>query len=174
MRRFWRRCRQSAARSVSSCGASTHKRRSVMDIVWVGVPMDKRWQARPDRYFPHFSLAVARQAQAGELPARRRGEKIAIAVADVVARRGAGSAAQHILIHHEFSVVFADRAFGLAESGIRRVARLRPLPYVAEHLPQPCAAGGGRMKAAMVGEMAFDQAAIRRVFPFGFSRKSRP
>ena len=55
---------------------------------------------------------AARQAQAAELPARLGREKVAVARADVAARRRAGTAAQHVLARHELAVVLADRAFG--------------------------------------------------------------
>src|SRR5690606_18467227 len=68
------------------------------------------WGANPS--------GIARQPYARELPARLGREKVAVSGADVVCRRGARAAAQHVLVAHELAVVFAHRPRG------RRVARI--------------------------------------------------
>jgi len=45
-------------------------------------------------------------------------------------------AAQHVLVDHEFAVVFADRAGRRLETGIRCVRALGPFPVVAEQTLQ--------------------------------------
>src|ERR1700689_4110564 len=45
-------------------------------------------------------------------PACRGREEIAVCGADVVQRRDAAAAAQHVLVHHEFSVVLTDSPGG--------------------------------------------------------------
>ena len=70
----------------------------------------------------------------GELPAFFRLKEIAVGSANVRARRGAGTAAQDVLVAHEFAVVFAERAGAGAIAGVGRVGAARPFPNVAEHL----------------------------------------
>ena len=75
-------------------------------------------------------------------------EEIAVAGPDVAARRHAGAAAQHVLIAHEFAVVFSHRAAVRAEAGIGLVGAAGPLPGVAVELggpDQPGRAGAGRV-----------------------------
>ena len=59
---------------------------------------------------------VLRQPQPAELPARRRIEEVAVAHARMAFRRRQRAAAQHHLVDHELAVVFAERAFGGADS----------------------------------------------------------
>jgi hypothetical protein len=102
---------------------------------------------------------VLREAQAAELPALPGLKEIAIAGAQVAARRRARAAAQHVLAVHELAVVFADRARRGAEAGIGHVGAGRPFPHVAEHLLQarrrPSAAA--RPPRALLDEVAFDR-----------------
>ena len=68
--------------------------------------------------------------------------------ADVAARRHAGAAAQHVLIAHEFAVVFSHRAAVRAEAGIGPRRRCWSTPGVAVELAgpdQPGRAGAGRV-----------------------------
>src|SRR5258705_7161413 len=83
-----------------------------------------------------YAGAVFGEADAGDLPACSRREEIAIRGPAVAAGRQTGTATQYILVHHELAVVFADRALGPEVAGVGRVARLRPLPSLAEHLLQ--------------------------------------
>src|SRR5687768_14981286 len=98
---------------------------------------------------------VFRQPDAGELPARRRREEIAIARTHMAGWRDAGTAAQHHLIDHELAVVFGDRAGGRSETRIGLVGRARPFPDVAEHLQYACRrVAAARMRQRAVEEMA--------------------
>src|SRR5439155_11246507 len=98
--------------------------------------------------------AVPGQANAAELPARRRWEEVAIALAQVRARRRARAAAQDELVAHELAIVLAERAGERLISRVRRVRALRPLPTFAEHLRQPIARRGGGVEAAALDEAA--------------------
>src|SRR4029077_20805441 len=74
------------------------------------------------------------ESDPGELPPFFRLKKIAIGAADMGAGSGAGTAAQHVLVAHEFAVVFAERSGRGAIARIRRVGTARPFPDVAKHL----------------------------------------
>src|SRR5690349_7110825 len=65
-----------------------------------------------------LALQVLRQPNAAELPTRRGWEKVAICGPDVAGRRGARSAAQHHLSHHELAVIFRRHALQWPEPGI--------------------------------------------------------
>ena len=80
------------------------------------------------------SLRIACESDPCELPAFFRLEEIAVGAANVSARRGAGTAAQNVLVAHEFAIVFAERAGRGAITGIRGVGAARPFPNVAKHL----------------------------------------
>src|SRR5438105_6870225 len=67
------------------------------------------------------SLWIAGESDSGELPAFLRLKEIAVGAPDVRARRGAGAAAQNVLVAHEFAIVFAERARLGAITRIRRV-----------------------------------------------------
>src|SRR3546814_2462662 len=69
------------------------------------------------------SLGVLGQAQAGELPARRRWKEVAVAGANVAGGRCAAAAAQHVLPAHELAVVLAKRAGQRAEARVRGLGR---------------------------------------------------
>src|SRR3546814_3645967 len=108
---------------------------------------------RTDTLFPYTTLFRS-QAQAGELPARRRWKEVAVAGANVAGGRRAAAAAQHVLPAHELAVVLAQRAGQRAEAWIRGVGRRRPLPHVAEQLLQARAVvfGSLRVQRAGIGE----------------------
>src|SRR5207237_5083597 len=91
------------------------------------------WRA-PDGRCLTDSLRIACESDAGELPALFRLKEIAIRAANMSTRRRAGTAAQDVLVAHEFAVIFAERARCGVIAGIRRVGAARPFPYVAEHL----------------------------------------
>src|SRR5262249_1955031 len=74
------------------------------------------------------------ESESGELPAFFRLKEIAIGAADVTAGGGAGTAAQDVLVAHEFSVVLAERAGRCSVARVRRICAARPFPNVAEHL----------------------------------------
>src|SRR6185437_1923206 len=77
---------------------------------------------------------IPRQPDAGELPARRRMEEIAIARAHVSNGRRARAAAQYPLPAHELAVVFAERTGGRPVARIAQVRAGCPLPNIPEHL----------------------------------------
>ena len=79
-------------------------------------------------------MCVACESDSGELPAFFRLKEIAIGAADMSAGCRTGTAAQDVLIAHEFAVVLAKRAGSSAVAGIGRVGAARPFPNVAEHL----------------------------------------
>src|SRR5690349_8647488 len=81
-------------------------------------------------------LSVLGQAQSGELPARLRGEEVAVARAHVSDRGGARTAAQHPLPAHELAVVLAKRAGQGTEARIGDIGRGGPFPRIAVHLRQ--------------------------------------
>src|SRR6056297_2844368 len=81
-------------------------------------------------------LFLARQPDAGELPAVRRIKEIAIAATRMASGGSAGTPAQDHLVAHELAVVFTD---GTRRRSIARVGAVgagRPLPALAEELLQ--------------------------------------
>src|SRR5690348_3189272 len=102
-------------------------------------------------------LTILGQAQPGELPARLRGEEVAVAGAHVALRRGAGTAAQHPLAAHELAVVLAQRAWQRTEAWIRYVGRGGPFPRVAVHLGEARAARRLRQPWRAVEQVALDR-----------------
>src|SRR5918995_413289 len=88
------------------------------------------------------SIAIVRQPQARELPARRGREEITVACTLMTFRRRERTSAQHHLIDHELAVVFAQRACDRLVAGIRRVWTLRPLPDTAEGIGERTGARG--------------------------------
>src|SRR5512138_475079 len=116
---------------------------------------------------------IARQANAAELPARGGIEEIAISRANVIARRGARSAAQHELIAHELTVVLAERARQRMETGIGSVRRSSPLPDIAKHLFEPRRVRNVLgMQPIVVQKVASDRQVCRSDLPFRFRRES--
>src|SRR5919112_847858 len=79
-----------------------------------------------------WSSAIAREAEAGELPARVRREEIAVRGPAVAARGRAACALEDQLAAHELGVVLAYCARRSSEAGERREAALGPFPDVAE------------------------------------------
>src|SRR4051794_30502806 len=112
-----------------------------------GIATDPRWLPRgsltlpargraPPRHRRCGSCRVACEANAGELPALFRLEKIAVGPANVVERSRARAAAQHHLVAHELAIVFPKSARRRAVPGIRRVGAAGPFPNIAKHLLQ--------------------------------------
>src|SRR4051794_11409933 len=81
-----------------------------------------------------FLLDVARQSQAGKLPALVWVEEVAVGRPRMSGRRRDGAAAQDHLVDHELAVVFADRAADGPESGIGPIGAFRPLPDMPGYL----------------------------------------
>src|SRR5450432_2674482 len=127
-------------RARRGCGRGTWRpesdaeRRPAGESAWR--PDAHRAWARCARAAGGCSSAITRQPDSRELPSGRRGEEIAIAGAKMRCRGDAGTAAQDVLVAHEFAVVFPDRAAGGPIAGIGVVAAASPLPDVAEKLPQ--------------------------------------
>src|SRR5262245_50275775 len=104
-------------------------------------------------------------------------------------RRGAGTAAQDVLVAHEFPVVLAKRAGSGVVAGVRRVGAARPFPNVAEHLYQVsmllwffrrdirlCQGSSKsrhRMQEFAFDEIAFNWTTQRSAFPFELGRETR-
>src|SRR6266436_3780051 len=89
-----------------------------------------------------------------------------------------GAAAQDHLVAHELAVVFADRSDCRPKAGIGNVRTRRPLPYVAEHLPQsrlinerPRQWVGARVKLAGVRKVAGYRKTRGGDLPLGFARQ---
>src|SRR5512135_2451911 len=89
-------------------------------------------------------LLMGSQPEPHELPALMRIEEVAIGLADVPFRRGAGAAAKHELIAHELAVIFADGAGRCLESGIGEIGAPGPFPHIAIDLIERAAAAGLR------------------------------
>lgn len=135
------------------------------------------------RFEPRPASGVPRQPYSGKLPARLGREEIAVAGPDVAARRDAGAAAQHVLIAHEFAVVFSHRAAVRAEAGIGLVGAAGPLPGVAVELggARPAWPGGRgpRIQVAAFQHVGVHAGAAVRLaarggFPFGLARQPDP
>ena len=98
----------------------------------------------------------------GKLPARFRGEKVAIGSADVRRGSDARSAAQNEIPAHELAVIFAERAGQGTEPWIAEIGARRPLPAVAEDLSRLAASGRlrrcYRLKEAALQQISFDAA----------------
>ena len=80
--------------------------------------------------------AVFGEADAAHLPACAGREEIAVSRPAVAGGRQAGTAAQDVLVHHELAVVFANCPCWPEIAGVGRIARLGPLPRLAEQLLQ--------------------------------------
>src|ERR1700691_1388719 len=80
------------------------------------------------------SRSVVGQSNAGELPARRRREEVAIRGPYMGGRRGHLSPAEHHLVAHALAVVLAEGAGEGMEARIRKISADGPLPDVAEKL----------------------------------------
>src|SRR5262245_31772657 len=106
----------------------------------------------------------------------------------MTSRGGAGTAAQDVLVAHEFPVVLAKRAGSSTVAGVGRVGAARPFPNVAEHLNQVsmllwfgrdirlCQGSGGRrhrMEEFAFDEIAFNWTTQRSAFPFELGRETR-
>src|SRR6267142_2526732 len=118
--RWWRSSKNNYATSIPVCFSSFLFSLSVLRVLCGECASSLGWRA------------VFGEADAGDLPACSRREEIAIRGPAVAAGRQTGTATQYILVHHELAVVFADRALGPEVTGVGRVARLRPLPCLAE------------------------------------------
>src|SRR3984957_4178443 len=75
---------------------------------------------------------VPGQPQSAEGPARTRREEVSVRRTGVPGRSRAAPAAQHVLAHHELSVVLTDGARSGAEAGVGRIGARGPLPGVTE------------------------------------------
>lgn len=126
---------------------------------------------------------VPRQPYPGKLPARLGREEIAVTGPDVAARRHAGATAQHVLIAHEFAVVFSHRAAVRPEAGIGFVGAAGPLPGVAVELgrTRPAWPGGRgpRIQVAAFQHVGVPagvavRLAARGRLPFGFAWQPDP
>src|ERR1700688_24187 len=73
---------------------------------------------------------ILRQAETAELPPRGGAEEIAIRHALMPRWRGAGSAAQHHLVNHEFAVVLTERTRRRPIMRIGQVGASGPLPHI--------------------------------------------
>src|SRR5580698_7421608 len=87
------------------------------------------------------SVFVGGQAQAAELPARRRIEEIAVGRAGMPGGRRERRAAQYHLIDHELAVIFAQRPGRRLVPGIWGVGAASPLPDDGVWVNQPSASG---------------------------------
>src|SRR5262249_2195432 len=117
---------------------------------------------------------VIRQPDAGELPARLRGEEVAVTGAEVRTGRGTRAPAQDHLPAHEFSVVLAQRSRRGLKARIRKIGAGRPLPYIAEDLQGHNGIGLGRrgcfrMKLGAFHQIAFDGLGRSGDLPFELS-----
>src|SRR5690606_40479041 len=74
------------------------------------------------------------KSHAGELPALVGVKGVAVAGAQMAARRRAAAPAQDELPAHELSIIFADRAGGCTETRIGSIGAAGPFPHAAEHL----------------------------------------
>src|SRR4051794_8933900 len=86
--------------------------------------------------------AVVGEPKSGELPAMLRVKEIAVSDAAVAVGRRHRGAAQHQLVDHEFTVVFAERTFHRAVAGVGRVGAPGPLPNDSEGVVEPSCARG--------------------------------
>src|SRR5215467_3423181 len=109
------------------------------------------------------------KADAGELPARMRGEEISISRPDVCDRGCARSAAQNELIAHKLAVIFAQLSGQRLITWIRRIRALRPLPNIAVELLRNASAGfgGDWVESIVLDEIAAHRRASRRNLPLG-------
>src|SRR5438046_1653678 len=94
----------------------------------------------------------------------------------MIARRGARSAAQHHLVAHELAVVFAERAWARAVTGVGAGSAPRPFPNVAYHLLRFVV--GGRdcrcwMEALIVDKISSDWQIGGGAFPLELGRQTR-
>src|SRR3990167_7797547 len=95
------------------------------------------------------------QTQATELPAVAGVEKVAITGAQLCRLRYTGTAAQHPLVTHEFTVVLTDGAGSSVKAGVGAVSALGPLPAIAVELQQAvCRRRNRRMKATIGRSLA--------------------
>ena len=127
--------------------------------VWLSAA--RVWRSRPTD-----SLWIACESDPGELPAFFRLKEIAIGAANVSARCGAGTAAQDVLVAHEFAVVFAQRAGRGAiarDKASRRCAsipkRRQTFGEDADPLAGPLRQRtlGARMEKFRLDEISFDR-----------------
>src|SRR5947209_8135306 len=106
-----------------------------------------------------------------------RREKIAISEPAVAARGGARGAAEHHLVAHEFTIVFAESPGRWTVAGVTDVRAGRPLPDVAIELAQRSAVlvsrYGRRVKIFSFEEMAGDRYAGGGRFPLGLRWQAR-
>src|SRR5438105_4027167 len=96
-------------------------------------------------------VTVVGQANARELPTRRRVEEVAVAFACVAEWRRVRRAPQHHLVDHELAIIFAERARRRPITRIGRVRAASPLPYDAKGI--------------------VDETKPRRHLPLGFGRQ---
>ena len=83
------------------------------------------------------------------------------------------AAAQHHLIDHELSIVFADRAGIGPEARIGFVGRPRPIPGVAMELREiVCRRRCRRMETLRIEKVALDRGSLGCGFPFAFRWQS--
>ncbi len=115
-------------------------------------------------------MQVARETDAGELPAFFRLKKIAIGRADVIARSGAGTAAQHHLVAHELAVVLAERAGHRRDSRDRGDRRCASIP---RHRRTSAASVPSARGSRPVGAGAGWKRSCRRSFPRSAVRTQR-
>src|SRR5439155_23373910 len=129
---------------------------------------------------PTELLRIARQPNAGELPAFLRLEKVAIGAANMRARRSAGATPHDVLVAHELSVVFAERPGSGAITGIRRIGAAGPFPNIAKHLMKVSRLRGSRswsrMKRFVLDKISFNQRIGSCALPFklGWEASARP
>ena len=88
-------------------------------------------------------------------------------------RRGAGAAAQHILVGHEFAVVFTDGTWRRTVARIGCVGTLRPFPDITVQGSQ-----GVRRRSTWMQFAGFDKVALHRRtsrgnLPFKLGRQPR-
>src|SRR5207302_7824553 len=109
-----------------------------------------------------------------ELPAGVGWEEVPVGGTNMGCGRGAGTAAKHELVAHEFSVVFAHQARCRLEAWVADIRARSPLPHIAEHLLQPSSACKLRMKSTVLLQSALRRFGWNlggRDFPLLFSRK---
>src|SRR5204863_3968964 len=111
-------------------------------------------------------------------PACRGRKEVAVGRPDMAGRGHRGTAAQDHLVAHELAVVLADRSGCRTKAGIGNVGTRRPLPYVAEHLPQRRLINkrrrywvGARMKLPAVRKVAGHPETRGGDLPLGFARQ---
>src|SRR5690348_2621389 len=114
---------------------------------------------------------ILRKSDSAELPARRRWEEVAIGRADMIARRDARPTTQDHLPYHELAVVFRDRAFQGAVTGIGIVGRACPFPGVAEQLQIGSASCSSRLISPILEEVSLDRQAAGGALPFELGGK---